>query len=381
MLSHLKDYDHLLEQIGLAGRSEPRAEIEQRLRNHGSKIVDYAVELVAKERTNVDRRLAMVGKVPLFFAGALLILMVLIATLLSRQLLDPLSRFTSYAERVGQGDFSPILPTRKYRDEFSQLTLAFNHMIKELDRRHRILVESHKLRAIGTLVAGVAHELNNPLNNIMLTSSILQEDFRTLDDKAKLEMVQDLLNETERALRIVRNLLDFARESEARTQPIRIEQSVQESIRLVANQIKLAKVKIETEMPKDLPAVHGDDQMLKQVFVNLLLNAVEALNSAEPPPRHGVIRIRVRQDLRQGYVAVLIEDNGPGIPEHVLSRIFDPFFTTKQRKKGTGLGLSVSQGIVGKLGGMIEVESKVGAGTTFVVFLPTTDLPFVVHSQ
>jgi signal transduction histidine kinase len=221
----------------------------------------------------------------------------------------------------------------------------------------------------------VAHELNNPLNNITLTSAVLQEEFRTLDDGAKLEMIQDLLHETERAQRIVRNLLDFARESETKLQPIRIEQTIEESIHLVGNQIKLSKIRVETDIPADLPAVHGDAQMLKQVFVNLLLNAVEALAAAEERPERGTIRVRVQRDPRQGYLAVLVEDDGPGIPEHLLSRIFDPFFTTKQKRKGTGLGLSVSQGIVRKLGGHLEVQSRPGAGTTFTVFLPTTDMP------
>ena len=375
LVQHVGDYDFMLQQIDRTTDPEQRAVIEQRLRDHGSEIVAYAMELAEKERATVEQRLALAGRVPVFFGGVLLALMIVVAYFLARQLLNPLSRFMAHAERIGLGDFSPIQPTRKHRDEFSQLALAFNHMIRELDHRHRVLTESHKLRAIGTLVAGVAHELNNPLNNVMLTSALLQEEYGTLDDKAKLEMIGDLLNETERAQRIVRNLLDFARESETKVQPIRIEQTIEESIRLVGNQIKLAKVKVETEVPSDLPAVHGDAQMLKQVFVNLLLNAVEAMGPGTGRSERAWIRVRVERDVRKAFLAVRVEDNGPGIPEHLVTRIFDPFFTTKQRRKGTGLGLSVSQGIVRKLGGHIEVESRVGAGTTFTVFLPTTEMP------
>ena len=115
--------------------------------------------------------------------------------------------------------------------------------------------------------------------------------------------------------------------------------------------------------------------MLKQVFVNLLLNAVEAMGSGKERKERAWIRVRVERDVREAFLAVCIEDNGPGIPEHLLTRIFDPFFTTKQRRKGTGLGLSVSQGIVRKLGGHLEVQSRVGQGTTFTVFLPTTAMP------
>jgi len=295
--------------------------------------------------------------------------MVVFGVYFARNLLRTMGRFMRYVERIGQGDYSPITPTRKYQDEFSQLARAFNQMIRELDRREHILVESHKLRAIGTLVAGVAHELNNPLNNVMLTAAVLDEDFRTLSDEERIDLVQDIIRETERAQKIVRNLLDFARESETSIKPLQVVDILRDSIRLVANQMKLAKVKLETNFPDDMPMVHGDEQMLKQVFVNLLLNALDVL------PPQGTISVSVERAPEDGYVAVDVTDNGPGISEHVLRRIFDPFFTTKTRGKGTGLGLSVSQGIARRLGGSIHVTSKIGAGTTFTVLLPTTAIP------
>ncbi|MEJ2109885.1 MAG: ATP-binding protein [Acidobacteriota bacterium] len=267
-----------------------------------------------------------------------------------------------------------MLPKRKYRDEFSRLALAFNQMIRELDKRHKILVESHKLRAVGTLVAGVAHELNNPLNNTMLTASMLEEDFPTLRDEDKLDMVQDIIKETERSKVIVRNLLDFARASDYRNVPMNLEILLENSVRLVHNRVKLAKIELETRMTADLPPVHGDEQALQQVFINLILNAVDAL-----PPR-GRILITAAKSRQAGFIEIKVIDNGPGIPEHILPRIFDPFFTTKVKEKGTGLGLSVSQGIVRRLGGNIDVESRPGTGTTFIVLLPTTEVPSSVSS-
>jgi two-component system, NtrC family, sensor kinase len=368
-LQQVKTYKSFLNQLKTVEDKNKKNEIELALRKYGSTMVSFASELVEQEKEAVTRMLRLSRQIPFYFLAVLLGMMVFIGTFFARNLLGTLSRFMRYTERIGQGDFSPIIPKRKYQDEFSQLAKAFNHMIRELDRRHRILVESHKLRAIGTLVAGVAHELNNPLNNIMLTASVFAEDFTTLRDHEKLEMIDDLLGETERAQKIVRNLLDFARESKTFIKPLKIDAIIEDSVHLVANQLKLAKLQLETDFPENLPLVHGDEQMLKQVFVNLILNAVDVL-----PPK-GRITLSISKGVEDNFLAVDVKDNGPGIPEHILERIFDPFFTTKTKGRGTGLGLSVSQGIVRKLGGIIRVTSGVGIGSTFTVLLPTTNLP------
>ena len=367
---HVSDYEALLRELGEAPGQDDAGSIETKLREHGSQMVSFAMDLARKERESVDKTFLLARRVPFVFLGVLLAMMIGISSFLSRQLLGSLSRFTKYAERIGHGDFTPIAPVRKYRDEFSQLAIAFNHMIDELDRRHEILVESHKLRAIGNLVAGVAHELNNPLNNIFLSASTLLEEFPDLADEDKIEMATDVMNEAERSQRIVRNLLDFARESETRIEPIHLGELVEKSVGLVSNQVKMAKVRLNLSVAKGLPPIHGDSQLLSQVFVNLILNAVDAL------PERGQIDVSVRKDVEKGYLGVVVADDGPGIPEHVRPRIFEPFFTTKKEGKGTGLGLSVSRGIVRKLGGTIRVESEPGKGTAFTVLLPTTDIPF-----
>jgi signal transduction histidine kinase len=231
------------------------------------------------------------------------------------------------------------------------------------------MVESHKLRAVGTLVAGVAHELNNPLNNTMLTAAMFQEDFSKLKDEEKLEMIKDIINETERSQKIVRNLLDFARESEAKLITLNLNEILEDSIRLVANQLKLSQISLIKNFASNLAPIYGGAQMLQQVFINLFLNAVEIL------PKKGIITINTFKSKDKDYVVAEITDNGPGISEHILPRIFDPFFTTKSIRKGTGLGLSVSKGIVEKLGGYITAENKQGSGASFKVFLPTTNIP------
>jgi two-component system, NtrC family, sensor kinase len=369
MKTHLDQYHFLLSELLKPHDEEKKKAIEPQLRDHGSLMISLALDFEKKERESVDKMLTLARRVPFFFLGLLLVCMVFIASFLARQLLGTLARFMEYTKRVGEGDFTPITPQKKYRDEFTQLALAFNQMIHELDRRHNILVESHKLRAVGTLVAGVAHELNNPLNNTMLTASMLQEDYQDLGDEEKREMIADIINETERSQKIVRNLLDFARESETQSIPLDIDEILKGSIQLVANQMKLAKVNLTANLSKNLPPVHGDAQMLQQVFINLILNAADVLQEK------GKIIVSTSKNDEEGYVIVEVKDNGPGIPDHILSRIFEPFFTTKARGKGTGLGLSVSRGIIRKLGGYIRVASKIGEGTTFSVYLPTTNIP------
>lgn len=372
----MSEYHEQLVRLGNTANDAQKQALVPKLRELGSQMVSFGEELVQKERNSATRMFLLAKRVPLYFMSALFVLMIFVLTFLTRQLLLTLNRFMSYTKRIGEGDFSPILPARKYKDEFTKLAEAFNRMIKELDHKHRVLVESHKLRAIGTLVAGVAHELNNPLNNTLLTASMLIEDFHTLSEKEKYEMLNDVINETERAQRVVKNLLDFAREGETDITALDLGKIAEDSTRLVVNQVKFAKVNLKFSSESNLPRIHGDEQKLKQVFVNLMLNAVDVL------PPGGEIRINVKKDPRQpGYVLVTVQDNGPGIPEHIQGRIFEPFFTTKPQAKGTGLGLSVSRGIIKKLGGYIRLESRPGQGTTFTVGLPTTESPSEIMSK
>jgi len=374
MSLQLSNYHKVLEKVGQTVDTEERNMYEPELREYGGQLVSQATNFLQKERESVEGVLSLSRRVPFYFLGILMVLIILITSFLVRNILSTLNRFLAYTSRIGEGDFTPILPKRKYRDEFSQLALAFNRMIRELDKRHKILIESHKLRAVGTLVAGVAHELNNPLNNTMLTASLLEEDYKQLSDEEKLEMIQDIVNETERSKVIVRNLLDFARASEYKNVSMDLENLLENSVRLVHNRVKLSKIDLQMDVASDLPPVHGDEQALQQVFINLILNAVDVL-----PPR-GKITLTASKSKQAGFIEIKVSDNGPGIPEHIRPRIFDPFFTTKVKEKGTGLGLSVSQGIVHRMGGDINVESYIGRGTTFVVLLPTTEVPSSVSS-
>ena len=350
----------------------------QKLRKVGGQMIQFAEELKSKERREVNLMFRVAQQAPFLFLGVLLVFMSVILLTFTRQLIQTLNRFMAYTKRIGEGDFSPIVQLEGKHNEFHRLAEAFNQMVKELDHRHNVLAESHKLRAIGTLVAGVAHELNNPLNNSMLTASVLKEDYLDLSDEDKLEMVDDLIHETERSQKIVRGLLDFARESKTELKPLNLEKILNDSVQLVQNQIRMSKVVLTTSRRDELPPVHGDEQLLKQVFVNLIINAIDAL-----PPK-GKIEIFLYKNHNPGYVSVKIMDDGPGIPDHIKSRIFEPFFTTKEKGKGTGLGLSVSLGIVRKLGGTIFLNDQEGIdsgpGTTFTIELPVTQTPSKIMS-
>jgi two-component system NtrC family sensor kinase len=342
------------------------------LRRHGSKMVAFAQDLSTDERTKLNAEMRRLYQVPWGLLLVMLVLAVGVASSLARQILRPLSRLMQTTQRIAQGDFTPLMPARRYRDEFSEVNMAINTMMHELHRRQELMVQSHKLRAVGTLTAGVAHELNNPLNNIMLTAAALQEDYAGLSDQQRLDMVNDLLEQAKRSQRIVRNLLDFARESERTSEQLRLPSLVEDALQLARNRIALHKARAQTEFPENLPPIHGDRQQLTQVFLNLILNALDALDGTDRP---GVIAISAQRADQPGMVALHFRDNGKGIPEHILPSVFDPFFTTKRTGKGTGLGLSVSLGIVRNHGGDIRANSHAGEGSTFTVLLPIAQTP------
>lgn len=381
MRAHLSRYEALIAALvarnGARGPTDGqgRPAIEAELRDHGSQMVAFALELAEKERGSVNATLALFKRLPVAFLAFLLVFSVVVANFLARQIVGPLSRLMATTQRIARGDFTPLTPLRWYRDEFSTFSIALNTMMRELARRQEVLVQSHKLSAIGTLTSGVAHELNNPINNITLTAEMLKEDYGSLADEERLDMVNDLVVQGARAQKIVRNLLDFAREGEITTERLDLAKVLRGAASLAANQIKLSGAKIAIDVPPNLPAIHGDRQSLSQVFVNLLLNALDAVGKG------GHVSIAAGASREPGYVQVVVSDDGCGIPAHVLPKVFDPFFTTKSRGKGTGLGLSVSLGIVRQHGGDIRVESAPGRGSTFTVLLPAAMVPGLTEND
>ena len=377
VLKNIKEYEGLLQQLekleqkGTKDAQYQRAkhEIEPQLRKYGHQLLSYGQDLMQREKKSLTDAIARSRHITIFALVILLIFLGVHAFFLGTRLLRTIKRFSNYAQRIASGDYTPIMPARFYRDEFTELAVAFNRMIQDLENREAVLIQSHKMRAVGTLTAGVAHELNNPLNNITLTADMLLEDYDTLSDAERKEMIGDVVNEAGRSKKIISNLLDFARESGSQLEPLDLVHLLKETINLASNQIKLSGIKIEFQTADNLPRVHGDSQQLEQVFLNLILNSIDA------SPKGSKIQVIIVPADDPRYLAVKIIDFGSGIPRHILSSIFDPFFTTKGKGKGTGLGLSVSQGIVGKHGGRIRVSSREGAGSSFTVTLPVTTIP------
>jgi signal transduction histidine kinase len=369
MSAHVGRYEELLGSLEGATLPSQSAEIEAELRVHGAQMLTVAEQLRDKEREAVGSLLAIARSVPIAFFFLIVLLVIYFSLVIARQVFAPLNRMMEASRRIADGDLTPIMPGKRYRDEFSRLAMAMNHMMMQLVRRHEMLVQAHKLKAVGTLTAGVAHELNNPINNIMLTAETLREEYGDLPEEERLDMVNDLVSQSERAQKIVRNLLDFARESEIESEAHEVEDLIEDTLRLATNQIKHSKVKVKGDMAPNLPPVYGDRRQLEQVFLNIVLNALDAM------PEGGTLSIACNNTPDRELVSVEFTDTGIGIPEQRISDVFNPFYTTKPDAKGTGLGLSVSLGIIRQHGGDIKVKSQVGKGTTFSVLLPVAMVP------
>ena len=368
LAAHLEAYEALLGQCpeALPAGGEERVRVESLragIRSHGSAIGEITDGLASRERISVERLLTRSQRLPLLLLVVLLVLLALVSVFFTAALMGPIRRFQAYTRQIAAGDFSLIRPARWYRDEFSDLALAVNSMLSSLRSEQERCVRAGKLAAVGTITSGIAHELNNPLNNISITTEALMEDFKELSDDQKWKLLQDVYFETERASEIVKSLLDFTRSERPEMAPLDLREVVLASQRLVQNEMSFSNVDFSMELPPDLPPILGASNQLRQVFLNLFINAVHAM------PSGGKLAVRAAAR-EEGRLCVEVADTGTGIPPEVLPSIFDPFFTTKEPGEGTGLGLSVSYSIIKKHGGDIQVASEPGRGTVFHVCLP-----------
>ena len=254
---------------------------------------------------------------------------------------------------------------RNAQQELQNLASSLEAKVEERTRQiqdiQNQLVRSEKLASLGELVAGIAHEINNPLTGIMVFSSLtldnpnLPADFRS--------DIETIYRESQRCAGIVQGLLEFSRETTPEKNPESLNIILEKTLRLLENQAGFHDIDIRRYFDHNLPTILVDANQLNQVFINILINAAQAM------PDGGKLELTTGLDKSGNQLFVRVRDTGCGIPEENLKRIFDPFYTTKE-SGGTGLGLSVSYGIVENHGGTIEVESRVGEGTTFVVLLP-----------
>ena len=235
-------------------------------------------------------------------------------------------------------------------------------MERKLEKTRIQLLQAEKMASLGKLAAGVAHQLNNPLGGITLYAQLMMEEY-TLEDAAK-EDLKRIIDDAERCRDTVRELLEFARQTRQEIRMNDLNHAISRTLFLLENQALFHNIEIIKSLDPDLPKVPSDVQQLNHVFMNIILNAAEAMEGT------GQLRVETLPSDNGCGILIRISDTGPGIPEDALPHIFEPFFTTKEQGKGTGLGLSLAYGIIENHGGRIWAESKIGEGTIFTIELP-----------
>jgi two-component system NtrC family sensor kinase len=293
---------------------------------------------------------------------------------LANKIMRPVQQLIRASVEVSGGNLTPTLMPPS-SGEIGVLERTFADMVSSLQERERRqhaesevkLLRSEKQASIGRLAAGVAHEINNPLTGVLtFTHMLLRRD--DLNDSVRADL-ETIARETDRVRRIVRGLLDFARETRLHEEPAELNTLVRATVSLVANQALIRGIRLDSHLAEGLPVRSLDRSQMQSVLMNLLLNAIDATSPG------GTITVTTAlapsPDGAGGNgLALAVRDTGCGIPPQNLARLFEPFFTTKEPGRGTGLGLSVSQGIVERHGGVLLVESQVGQGSTFTIWLP-----------
>ena len=339
--------------------------------------------------------------------GFILLVSISAGWLLHRMIYLPLGDLDKGAKRLASGNYDHAIPVRG-EDEFGSLALSSNAMMTALKKSRQELQEwvqtleqkvnertaqlrlaqaevarGEKLASIGQLAAGIAHELNNPLTGVLTFTHLLRR--KMPDGSQDAEDLDLVIRETRRCASIIRRLLDFAREKAPEKALVDLNRLVEETVRFVERSAALQRIDITLDLDPHLPALYVDADLMKQVLMNILVNAQQAIAERGDI----VVRSRLHESRKLAAcgeepvpaVEIAISDTGCGIPQANLQRVFDPFFTSKEVGKGTGLGLSVSYGIVRSHGGEIEVESTLGQGTTFRVYLPASQPPVLPESN
>lgn len=321
------------------------SELEKIVKNESQ----FVRDLIGKSKT-----IHLLALVPVF------ILSVLVALFLVFNVNRPLKTIENAIAKIASGDFNNI-PEIKTGDEFESLVVSLNNMIDELNKRSKQLIQAQKLASLGRLTSGVAHELNNPLNNISTSIQILIEEIEEDNLEYKKELLIGAEKEVERGKEIVRSLLEFARERTLTLKQVNFKDLVDSAIKHVKSEIP-DNIHLKVEVPDNIQATVG--LRIKSVIINLIANAVHAMKNG------GEITIKAKNEFDKEGFSFQVIDTGEGIPQNVITKIFDPFFTTKEVGKGSGLGLSITYGIMEQHRGNISVSSEAGKGTTFTCFLP-----------
>ena len=293
-----------------------------------------------------------------------------VSYLISKQVSGPITQMVSASKEVAKGNLSARVNVHT-NDELQFLADSFNDMAASIQKRDqdlkefatRKIMESERLALVGQLSANIAHELNNPLQGIVTFSHLLLEDNKKIDTNTQFSL-EKIVGQADRCRDIIRGLLDFSRQRPPDKSFFDINSIVDDCVSLVERQALFHNIHITRNLQADLPLAMIDPAQIERVFMNLIINAAEAMDGS------GYLTISTRDNRDTNDIEIAFSDTGHGISEENLKRIFDPFFTTKDVGHGTGLGLAISYGLVRSHKGSIMVESEVGQGTTFIVILP-----------
>ena len=377
--TRLNDYQR---QMSVLAAADPRQFelVEPQVRQLGQAVVAIAEEMAGTERRQIQTTLASFRTLLVGVILSMALLIVVIGRALSQRVVKPLKEMESSVAAISANRRETLLAPSNDREILS-IIAAFNHMLKELDLRQKSLMRSERMVSLGTMLSGVAHELNNPLSNISTSCQILLEEVGESDGATQQRYLEQIDQQTERARTIVRSLLDFSRERAFRKEAVLLRPLVAQTVGFVRGEVS-AKSVVQLSIPDNL-SVPADAQRLQQVFVNLIRNAMEGLGQqgridisaqivqAREPPAGTALGEGCAT--KGAMVEIRVTDNGPGIAPDILPRIFDPFFTTKEVGHGMGLGLFVVYEIVDEHGGCIAVQSTPGQGATFCIRLPAVD--------
>ncbi|HOM99486.1 MAG TPA: cache domain-containing protein [Acidobacteriota bacterium] len=293
---------------------------------------------------------------------------VIFALYFIRRIVAPYRRLQEAARDIAQGHYERRLEG-DFDAEMASLAESFNQMVDAIQKRDQALKEeaakhisqSEKLASLGRLASGIAHEVNNPLTGILTYAAMLLEDLRGTEYEEDLKTIVD---ETLRCRNIVRNILDFARETSTERELTNLNRIVEETLKVLEHHVHFQNVRIVRHLDPAVPDQWLDVNQMKSVINNLAINAADAMQEG------GTLTVTTRYHPRTETVRLIVEDTGVGIPRENLEKVFDPFFTTKEPGKGTGLGLAVTYGIVRRHGGAITIDSEVGRGTRVTIILP-----------
>lgn len=386
-ITKLRDYENALREMLALYRddgtlksggeiSDRVSESRKRIGSLGRTVTGDVEGMVNEERKYVKRLIREARLYHFVALAGLFVLSVLAVLFLFFSVNRPLKAIESAIHKIAIGDYANI-PSIGTGDEFESLVTSLNNMLEELNRRNEQLVQTRKLVSLGTLTSGVAHELNNPLNNISTSVQILLEELEDPDRAYKRNLLTGTLGEIDRARDIVRALLEFSRERTFSPKQTRFKDLVDNTLVLIKGELP-ADVDLEVDVPDDIRGAM-DARRIQQVLLNLILNGLQAMEDG------GILKITAAEEKEKQLFWFRVQDTGKGIPEEDLPKIFDPFFTTRDvtrspgsaasshsmiKQPGTGLGLSICHGIVEQHGGRIEVQSSLGEGTTFTVYLP-----------